>query len=111
MVYWHTAFKRHHSFLIRKLRPFNFFLVGMMFYSVFWYTNRSYQRNFKYIDRDVPSQEKADKNRRMYGYRRHYEPLIARSRKNWLIAQGGYEMRLPFEDFYKADEALKPSQR
>lgn len=111
MVYWHTAFKKHHSFLIRKARPFNFGLVILSFYSVFWYSNRSHQRTFRHIDRDVPSQEKADNSRRMFGYRRHYEPLIARSRKNLLIAQGGYEMRLPFEDLYKADEALKPSQR
>lgn len=111
MVYWHTAFKKHHSWMNRKIRPFNFSLVFIAFYSIFWYSYKSHKRTFRSMDHDVPNQHKADNARRMYGYRRHYEPLIARSRKNLLIAQGGYEMRLPYEDFYKADEALKPSQR
>mmetsp|Transcript_3490 Transcript_3490/g.5376 ORF Transcript_3490/g.5376 Transcript_3490/m.5376 type:complete len:111 (+) Transcript_3490:3-335(+) len=106
MVFWHTAFKKHHSWLIRKGRGWNFLVVFMMFYSVWWFNRSSATRTFKYMDRVQPTQEKADAARRYYGYRHHYEPLIARSKKNYLIAQGDYSMRIPHEDQFKSEEAL-----
>lgn len=111
MVFWHTTFKKNHSWLIRKGRPWTFLTLFMMFYSVYWYNKSGIFRTFSYLDHIDNSQERADSQRAMYGYRRHYEPLLARSRKNYLIAQGNYSMRVPFEDGLKAEEALKPHQR
>lgn len=107
MVYWHTTYKKHHSWLIRKTRGWNFFFLFLGFYSVYWYNRTEAQRTLKYLDRIHPSQERANAERRLWGYRTHYEPLIARSRKNLLLAQGDYEMRLPWEDQFKADEVLE----
>ena len=111
MVFWHTTFKKNHTWLIRKTRGWNFLAVFLMFYSVYWYNKSNAWRTFKYMDRIHYDQNQADANREMYGYRRHYEPMLARSKKNFLIAQGNYQMRLPHEDQLKAEEALKPSQR
>ena len=111
MVFWHTTYKKNHSWLIRKTRSWNFLAVFLMFYSVYWYNKSNVYRTFKYLDRVQPSQERADAMRALHGYRQHYEPLLARSKKNYLISQGGYKMRLPFEDQLKPEEALKPSQR
>lgn len=52
------------------------------------------------------NQDAAEANRKNYGYRTHYKPQLARSRKNQLIAQGDYKMRVPFEDQLLADEIL-----
>ncbi|CAG9331174.1 unnamed protein product [Blepharisma stoltei] len=107
MVYWHTLYKKHHSWMIRKTRGYNFFLLFLCFYSVYWYNRSSAQRTLAFLDRVRPDEKKAREDLKMWGYRRHYQPLIARSRKNALIARGDYAMRIPYEDEMKADEVLK----
>lgn len=98
MVFWHTAYKKHHSWLIRKTRFYNFAFVIALFYGVYWFNRYSMNRTMWYLDRIGPSQVKANKDRRDYGYRAHYEPLVARSKKHYLISQGDYAPRIPYED-------------
>ena len=97
MVYWHTAYKKHHSYLIRKTRFYNLFAVFMVFYGVYWFNTYETNRTLWYLDRVNPTQEQADKARRNFGFRERYEPLIARSKKHYLIAQGDYQPRIPAE--------------
>jgi hypothetical protein len=82
-----------------------------MFYFIFWWNRTGAFRTFTIMDKIKMTRSQAAREKRDYGYRKHYEPKIARSRKNMLIAQGGYEPRLPYEDLMKADEALMPHQR
>jgi hypothetical protein len=98
MVFWHTAYKKHHSWLIRKTRWFNYLFVVTVFYSVYWYNRYETNRTLKYLDRVKPSQARADAERRDFGFRERYEPLIPRSRKHYLISKGGYQTRVPYED-------------
>ena len=70
----------------------------MAFYSLYWYNRYSANRTLAYLDRINPDQEKANNDRRDYGYRERYEPLIARSKKHYLIAKGDYAPRVPYED-------------
>jgi hypothetical protein len=111
MVYWHTCWKRFHTYLNRKWRPWNFTVLFGTFYAVYWYNRSGAYRAFVHNDLNPMTRSRATEEKRDFGYRKHYEPKIARSRKNMLIAQGGYEPRLPFEDLLKADEALLPHQR
>jgi hypothetical protein len=98
MVYWHTAYKKHHSWMIRKMRGWNFFGVFMGFYAIYWFGKYSSNRTLWYLDRVKPNQAAADRERRDFGYRERYEPLIARSKKHYLLAKGDYAPRLPYED-------------
>ena len=98
MVFWHTAYKKHHSWLIRKTRFWNYLIVFGTFYSIYWYNRYSSNRTLSYLDRVPPSQERANQERRDFGFHARYEPLIARSKKHYLISKGDYAPRVPFED-------------
>jgi len=104
MVYWHTAWKKHHSWMIRKFRLPTYIALGLAFYYAFWFNRSSGRRTLEFLDHTYGNDAKAQRNKRDFGYRHHYEPLIARSRKNLLLAQGNYQMRLPFEDQLRAHD-------
>lgn len=98
MVFWHTAYKKHHSYLIRKTRFFNFFIIGMGFYYLYWYNRYESKRSMWYMEHVKPTQERANSERRNYGFRERYEPLLARSRKHYLYSKGEGAPRIPYED-------------
>lgn len=98
MVFWHTAYKKHHSYLIRKTRGYNLFVTFMLFYSLYWYNRYESNRFVRYLTHVEPSQARADSQRQNYGFRERYEPLIARSKKHYLISKGDYAPRIPYED-------------
>jgi hypothetical protein len=70
----------------------------MMFYGVHWFNSYESNRTIWYLDRVKPNQEKANDARRNFGFRERYEPLIARSRKHYLISQGEGNPRIPYEN-------------
>jgi hypothetical protein len=98
MVFWHTAYKKHHTWLIKKTRSFNYFVIILAFYSVYWYNRYSANRVLAYLDRIKPDQAKADAQKRNFGFNDRYVPAIARSRKHLLISRGEGAPRIPFED-------------
>lgn len=98
MVYWHTAWKKHHSWMIRKFRIPTYVSVVLLFYYTYWFNKSSGRRTLAFMDHTYWNEEKAALHKRDFGYHSHYDPVIARSRKNMLLAQGGYQMRVPFED-------------
>jgi len=90
--------------MIRKFRLPTYIALGLAFYYAFWFNRSSGRRTLEFLDHTYGNDAKAQRNKRDFGYRHHYEPLIARSRKNLLLAQGNYQMRLPFEDQLRAHD-------
>lgn len=107
MVFWHTAWKKHHSWMIRHYRIPTFIGLGMGFYYVYWFNRSSGRRTIAYLDRIHIGDDWVARNKRDFGYHHHYQPAIARSRKNWLISQGDYHMRIPWEEVPKAYPAVQ----
>lgn len=95
MVFWHTAWKKHHSWAIRKTRSWNFLILFTGFYGLYWFNRYSTSRTLAWLDYMKPTEEQAKLDRKMYGYRKYTEPGLAASKKNYLIATGDYQPRLP----------------